>query len=79
MVNRVVPFEELDVVVDETAARLAAGPQSAIRKIKQALNESALPALAAALEKIRKLEAKLRELGVDPDKEAAAGDSSAGA
>jgi hypothetical protein len=60
-----------DLGVGESVGDLGAGESPSIGDLKTAL--------AAALEKIRKLEAKLRELGADPDKEAAAGDSSAGA
>lgn len=50
LVNRVVPFEELDATVDAIAAQLAQSPQPALAKIKAALNRDTLPGLAAALE-----------------------------
>jgi 2-(1,2-epoxy-1,2-dihydrophenyl)acetyl-CoA isomerase len=50
LVNRVVPFAELDATVDAMAARLAAAPQIALAKIKAALNHSAHSDLASALE-----------------------------
>ncbi|HXG93017.1 MAG TPA: enoyl-CoA hydratase [Blastocatellia bacterium] len=50
IVNRVVPFEELDSTVDEIAARLAAAPAIAIAKIKQGLNHGERSDLASALE-----------------------------
>ncbi len=56
LVNRVVPFAELDATVDALAARLAASPRVALAKMKAALNRDALngregeSALAAALE-----------------------------
>jgi 2-(1,2-epoxy-1,2-dihydrophenyl)acetyl-CoA isomerase len=50
LVNRVVPFSELDATVDAMAQRLAAAPQLALAKIKAALNHSAHSDLAAALE-----------------------------
>ena len=49
LVNRVVPRAELDVIVDELAARLAAAPQPSLARIKAALNLSEQQALAAAL------------------------------
>jgi 2-(1,2-epoxy-1,2-dihydrophenyl)acetyl-CoA isomerase len=50
LVNRVVPFAELDATVDGIAARLASAPQIALSKIKAALNHSAHSDLASALE-----------------------------
>ncbi|QYG92646.1 enoyl-CoA hydratase [Iamia sp. SCSIO 61187] len=40
LVNRVVPPDELDAVVDEWARRLAAGPPIALAQTKQMLNQS---------------------------------------
>jgi 2-(1,2-epoxy-1,2-dihydrophenyl)acetyl-CoA isomerase len=40
LVNRVVPIDELDKVVDEWAARLAAGPPIALAMTKRMLNRS---------------------------------------
>ena len=40
LVNRVVPVDELDKLVDEWAARLAAGPPIALRMTKRLLNRS---------------------------------------
>ncbi len=40
LVNRVVPLDQLDKVVDEWAARLAAGPPIALRQTKRLLNRS---------------------------------------
>jgi 2-(1,2-epoxy-1,2-dihydrophenyl)acetyl-CoA isomerase len=48
MVNRVVPFVELDVTVDAIAARLARSPRLALAKIKAGLNHEF--DLAGALE-----------------------------
>ncbi|HEX8176212.1 MAG TPA: enoyl-CoA hydratase [Pyrinomonadaceae bacterium] len=50
LVNRVVPFTELDATVDAIAARLTSAPQIALAKIKAALNHSAHSDLASALE-----------------------------
>lgn len=50
LINRVVAFEELDAMVDALAATLAAAPQPALARIKVALNRSARPELAAALD-----------------------------
>jgi 2-(1,2-epoxy-1,2-dihydrophenyl)acetyl-CoA isomerase len=50
IVNRVVPFEELDAVVDEWAARLLAGPTLAIAGIKRALSYGETHTLAEALD-----------------------------
>src|SRR5215208_6872609 len=50
LVSRVVPRAELDAVVDELAARLAAAPQPSLARIKAALNLSEQQALAAALD-----------------------------
>jgi 2-(1,2-epoxy-1,2-dihydrophenyl)acetyl-CoA isomerase len=50
IVNRVVPYDQLDAVVDALAARLAAGPGLAIAKIKAGLNFSLQTDLAGALE-----------------------------
>lgn len=50
MVNRVVPADDLDKVVESLAARLAAAPAMAIAKIKQALQRSLEADLAAALD-----------------------------
>src|SRR6185295_13525265 len=50
LVNRVVPFEELDTTVNAIAARLAAAPSIAIARIKQGLNHAETSDLAAALE-----------------------------
>lgn len=50
LVSRVVPRAELDTVVDELAARLAAAPQPSLARIKAALNLSEQQALAASLD-----------------------------
>ncbi len=50
LVNRVVPFAELDAAVDALAARLAASPAVAVARIKAGLNHGAQSDLAAALE-----------------------------
>jgi 2-(1,2-epoxy-1,2-dihydrophenyl)acetyl-CoA isomerase len=50
LVNRVVPSDELDAVVDEISARLAGGPGLALAKIKAGLNFSLQTDLAGALE-----------------------------
>jgi len=50
IVNKVVPFAELDATVDNLAARLAGSPQLALARIKAALNREAQTELAAALE-----------------------------
>jgi 2-(1,2-epoxy-1,2-dihydrophenyl)acetyl-CoA isomerase len=50
VVNKVVPFSELDATVDATAARLAQAPGIAIAKIKAGLNHGSQSGLAAALE-----------------------------
>jgi 2-(1,2-epoxy-1,2-dihydrophenyl)acetyl-CoA isomerase len=50
LVNRVVAREELDAVVDELAARLAAAPQPALARIKGALGRGEQARLAAALD-----------------------------
>ncbi|HEV2912948.1 MAG TPA: enoyl-CoA hydratase [Pyrinomonadaceae bacterium] len=50
LINRVVPFAELDATVDRIAARLASAPQIALARIKAGLNHGAHSDLAAALE-----------------------------
>jgi 2-(1,2-epoxy-1,2-dihydrophenyl)acetyl-CoA isomerase len=50
LVNRVVPVEELDSVVDGFAARLAGAPGIALAKIKEGLNVGETSDLASALE-----------------------------
>lgn len=50
LVNRVVPFEELDATVNELATRLAAAPSIALAKIKEGLNHGEKSDLASALE-----------------------------
>ena len=50
LVGRVVPRADLDAVVDELAARLAAAPQPSLANIKAALNLSEQQALAASLD-----------------------------
>jgi len=50
MVNKVVPFAELDATVDRLAARLARAPHAAIAKIKAGLNYGAHADLASALD-----------------------------
>ncbi|HEX8745932.1 MAG TPA: enoyl-CoA hydratase [Pyrinomonadaceae bacterium] len=50
LVNRVVPFSELDATVDAIAERLASAPQIALAKIKAALNHSTYGDLPSALE-----------------------------
>jgi 2-(1,2-epoxy-1,2-dihydrophenyl)acetyl-CoA isomerase len=50
LVNKVVPFAELDSTVNSLAARLAGSPRVAIAKIKAGLNREAHSDLAAALD-----------------------------
>ena len=50
LVNRVVPLDELDSVVDSLAQRLASSPSVAIAKIKEGLNYGATSDLASALD-----------------------------
>ncbi len=50
LVNRVVPFAELDVTVETLATRLAKSPRVALAKIKAGLNQEADSDLARALE-----------------------------
>jgi enoyl-CoA hydratase/carnithine racemase len=50
LVNRVVPFEELDATVNEMAARLEAAAPIALRKIKEGLNHGLNSDLASALD-----------------------------
>ena len=50
IVNRVVPFDELDKTVDETARRFVELPQVALAKIKAGLNVGLNADLAAALD-----------------------------
>src|SRR5262249_6106519 len=50
LVNRVVPFEELDTTVNGMAARLAAAAPIALRKIKEGLNHGQNSNLASALD-----------------------------
>ena len=50
LVNRVVPYAELDATVDAMAARLAASPGIALAKIKAGLNQGETSDLRAALE-----------------------------
>jgi 2-(1,2-epoxy-1,2-dihydrophenyl)acetyl-CoA isomerase len=50
IVNRVVPFEELDAVVEEWAARLCSGPTLAIAGIKKALSYGETYSLAEVLD-----------------------------
>ena len=50
LVNRVVPFAELDSAVDTLAARLASAPAVAVARIKAGLNHGAQSDLAAALD-----------------------------
>lgn len=50
LVNRVVPFEELDTTVNEMAGRLASAAPIALRKIKEGLNHGLVSDLAPALE-----------------------------
>ena len=50
LVNKVVPFAELDATVDAVAQRLLAAPRVAIEKIKAGLNHGAQSDLAAALD-----------------------------
>ncbi len=50
MINRVVPFEDLDKMVNGLVARLAQSPAIAIAKIKAALNRGLQSDLAAMLE-----------------------------
>ncbi|MGQ0574214.1 MAG: enoyl-CoA hydratase [Pseudonocardia sp.] len=51
LVNRVVPVGELDKVVDELAARLAAGPPVALASTKRLLDESASMGFEQALDR----------------------------
>lgn len=48
MVNRIIPFAELDSTVDALATRLAASPRVALAKIKAGLNQAAESDLANA-------------------------------
>ncbi len=50
IVNRVVPFAELDATVDSLAARLAQAPRVAIERIKAGLNHGVQSDLASALD-----------------------------
>jgi 2-(1,2-epoxy-1,2-dihydrophenyl)acetyl-CoA isomerase len=50
IINRVVPFAELDATVDALAARLAKSPTVAMARIKAGLNHGAQSDLAAALD-----------------------------
>ncbi len=50
MINRVVPFEELDQTVNHLATRLAQMPPVALARIKAGLNHSATSDLASALD-----------------------------
>jgi 2-(1,2-epoxy-1,2-dihydrophenyl)acetyl-CoA isomerase len=50
MINRVVPFDELDATIDALADRLAASPGMALARIKAGLNASMGSDLASALE-----------------------------
>jgi len=50
IVNRVVPFEQLDETVNAMAARLAASPGVALAKIKAGLNHGEQSDLASALD-----------------------------
>ena len=50
IVNKVVPFSELDATVDTIAARLGQAPGIAIAKIKAGLNHGSQSDLSAALE-----------------------------
>ena len=50
LVNRVVPFEELDATVNAMAARLASAAPIALGKIKQGLNHGLNSDLASALD-----------------------------
>ncbi|HKP12791.1 MAG TPA: enoyl-CoA hydratase [Blastocatellia bacterium] len=50
LVNRVVPYEELDAAVDALAARLASSPGVALAKIKAGLNAGETSDLGTALE-----------------------------
>jgi 2-(1,2-epoxy-1,2-dihydrophenyl)acetyl-CoA isomerase len=50
LVNKVVPFAELDATVDALAARLLAAPQIALEKIKAGLNHGIQADLPAALD-----------------------------
>jgi enoyl-CoA hydratase/carnithine racemase len=50
LLNRVVPFEELDATVDGIASRLAQAAPIALRKIKEGLNHGLTSDLASALD-----------------------------
>ena len=50
IVNKVVPFAELDETVEKLAGRFVESPQIALEKIKTGLNQNLHSALAAALE-----------------------------
>jgi len=50
LLNRVVPFGQLDAAVDELARRLAEGPRPSLARIKGALARAEQEALAAALD-----------------------------
>jgi enoyl-CoA hydratase/carnithine racemase len=50
LVNRVVPYEDLDTTVDQFASRLAASPPIALAKIKEGLANGERSDLAGALD-----------------------------
>lgn len=50
LVNRVVPYAELDATVEDLAGRLASGPAVSIARIKEGLNRALHGNLAEALE-----------------------------
>jgi 2-(1,2-epoxy-1,2-dihydrophenyl)acetyl-CoA isomerase len=50
LVNRVVPFAELDEVVNQTAGQLALGPAVSLARIKAGLNRALESTLAEALD-----------------------------
>ncbi len=50
LVNRVVPFSDLDATVDEFARRFAQGPAISLARIKEGLNQGLQSTLAEALE-----------------------------
>jgi 2-(1,2-epoxy-1,2-dihydrophenyl)acetyl-CoA isomerase len=50
LINRVVPFDQLDATVNSMAARLVAAAPIAVRKIKEGLNHGLTSDLASALD-----------------------------
>ncbi|MFJ8113653.1 enoyl-CoA hydratase-related protein [Streptomyces sp. NPDC096132] len=59
LIGQVVDDDDLDATVTDVTARLAAGPPLAYARIKQAIDEAALPGLTRALETERTGQAEL--------------------